>query len=375
MKGRKFISLLMVLVLALVSVFALVGCSQHPVDDSFQGAISEQSYETKDSAVRAFLDNEISGIATYANFISYDKEDELSQKEIDALNLDDLCDVSEIVSVERGTVTFSDNNSYASSDDVMTMSANTAALGKSKDNDGGNKTTSLVLITFRNSYKYFVESFKKGQLITKSYISEILDYKKYVNMTETSVSESSAGLLGFMAKTKITTVTKITENAIYSKITTKAPTGNSVIESYIIRSGYSYYAYQRTGDDDDSMSSWQTMRFTYSSIEDFVESIFNFDHTYFERIDSGFTMADDKFKSYVEDVLSASGSINGEVTSGKVDYHVEDGRLSSSEAELKITVTTEGVSVNATSKATTEWTDYGTTVIDIPSELRAKVGM
>lgn len=55
MTGRKFLSLLLVLVLALASVFAFAGCSKHPADESFTGAISAESYETKEEAAVAFV--------------------------------------------------------------------------------------------------------------------------------------------------------------------------------------------------------------------------------------------------------------------------------------------------------------------------------
>lgn len=368
MTGRKFLSLLLVLVLALASVFAFAGCSKHPADESFTGAISAESYETKEEAAVAFVQQEINGKATNAIFVSYEKDKDLSEKEISNLNLGDKYSVSDVESAEMGEVTFEENvqTSYVGDDSVATLSSRAAEFGVVR------KTSRMVIIKIGYVYLYYVPVFEKGEMITNSYISMILDYTKYRNMTEKSVSKSSVSLIGIKNETTITTTTKVTENALYSKIVTKAAEGSGIVELYVIERNSSLYAFQRTGEKENEMSSWKKVYFTYSSIESFLQNLFKFDHSYFERTKSGFKMSEDKLIAYVNDIMdNAFDSIGAEVTSGEVNYYVEDGRLSSSDVTMKMKVEAEGMKLNAKSTAECEWIDFGTTEIEIPAEITA----
>lgn len=257
MTGRKFLSLLLVLVLALASVFAFAGCSKHPADESFTGAISAESYETKEEAAVAFVQQEINGKATNANFVSYEKDKDLSEKEISNLNLGDKYSVSDVESAEMGEVTFEENvqTSYADDDSVATLSSRAAEFGVVR------KTSRMVIIKIGYVYLYYVPVFEKGEMITNSYISMILDYTKYRNMTEKSVSKSSVSLIGIKNETTVTTTTKITENALYTKVVTKAAEGSGIVELYVIERNSSLYAFQRTGEKENEMGSWKKVYF------------------------------------------------------------------------------------------------------------------
>ncbi len=64
------------------------GDSEEYTVDTFKGVVSEQSYKTKDTAVQAFIAEEVGGKNLEAVFIEYIKEADLTQAEIAELNVE-----------------------------------------------------------------------------------------------------------------------------------------------------------------------------------------------------------------------------------------------------------------------------------------------
>lgn len=365
MKRTRIAALLLVLVLALASTFVCVGCGKdkkkadkHPADNSFAGAMSTESYESEDDAAAAFVENEINGKATDATFVSYKKEKDLTKSEIEALVLGGDYSASEVVSAESGKVTFTEDN----------LESRAARSSSSS----GNKTSRIFIIKIGNVYFYYTPVFKKGETLTKSYISEILDYNKYTNSTIISTSKATAQ--GVSATTTITV--KYAENGVYSKTEIKSIGVYSVTELILVPYTNEYgttllgYTRQGTSENEDEMSSWSSTYLGYSSIEGFLKASFNIDHSYFERADWGFKMSKDKMNQYMNDTLGDfMSAYGGEIKSGDAKYYVADGKLSTSEAKMTLATNYGTFTVTATGK----YTNFGSTVVEIPEEISAKL--
>lgn len=367
MKRTRIVTLLLVLVLAFASTFVCVGCGKdkkkadkHPADNSFVGAMSTESYESEDDAAAAFVENEINGKATDATFVSYKKEKDLTQSEIAALVLGDGYSVSEVVSAESGKVTFAEN-------EIQSRAARSSS-------SSGNKSSRIFIIKIGNVYFYYTPAFKKGEVITKSYISEILDYNKYTNVTIVSTSKVTAQ--GASATTTVTV--KYAENGIYSKTEIKSfgvyQITELVLVPYTNGDVSRLLAYQRTGESEDEMSSWSSIYVGYNSIRDFLVASFNIDHSYFERADWGFKMSKDKMSAYLTDTMgNILDAYAGEITSGEAKYYTQNGKLSSSETKMTMKIQVSNMTVTMTATATGKYTDFGSTVVTIPDEILAKL--
>ena len=351
-KKNYFLALVIALVMALsVSMFALAGCGggdPHPADTSIEGAISAQSYASADAAASAFLTEELNGNSTSVSFVSYTKEADLTEDEIAKLNLGDI-DVESVTSVESGRVTFTENTRAA-----------------------GEKTARVYIVKVGNVYFYYVPIFERGEIITKSYISDILDYRKYTNVTETSVTSSSASGI----TSKITITTKITEKAIYQKME-QAAMGMTIatLETYIIDSNGTLFLFVKTSSPEYPDASWQSGSTTeYTDIPTFIEDMFKFDHTYFVKTNSGFELSADKLSSYLEDVMSGL-EIMGTITDASAKYYVKDGKLDETSVNISMQMTVEANNTTMTVKVkatgSTTYTNYGTTTVDIPPEITA----
>ncbi len=366
MTRKRFVSLFLALVLVMTSLFVIVGCdnnkndasvNEYPTENSFTGAISAESYSDANAAASAFVANEINGRATNATFVSYAKDKDLTADEIAKLDLGEGYSASDVDSAESGNVTYTEKG----------------AKGRAAAASSENKTSRMYIIRIGDYYFYYVPIFKKGELITKSYISDILDWKKYANVTETSVSTTTMSVQGETLTTSVSTVVKITENGVYSKMSTEMFGEVEYTEMYLIL--------QKTEDGKEKLtafisygedSEWISGSIEYDTVEDFLEESFNFDHTYFERSDYGFKMSSEKLSQYVSDVLQNTlEAFGAEITAGDAKYYVVDGKLSSSDVEMSMSVEYMGVSASASVKATCEWTDFGTTVIEIPDEIKA----
>lgn len=356
MKKFKLFAGLLAMVVAVAASFAFVGCSDvpegdtHPADNSFEGKISAESYASTDAAAAAFLEEEINGASTEVTFVSYTKEGDLTEEEIAQLKLGEIA-VADVQAAEKGNIAYTENGAGVLA-------------------SAGEKTVRAYMIRVGDRYFYYVPIFKRGELITKSYISDILDYSKYLNVTETSVTKATTSAGGMSMTVTTTSVAKISSDRVYAKISIAMPAmsgeENQVTETIILPSESGLKIFIKYNN-----RSWeQSGTAEYSSIEEFIEEMFKFDHTYFVKTSSGFKLSNEKLMTYLDDVMSEFASM-GTVKSGSAEYYVKDGKLDSASVKISMTTQSQGMSVNVNVNGSTTYTDYGTTTIDIPAEVQS----
>ncbi|MCH5165483.1 MAG: hypothetical protein J1G01_03675 [Clostridiales bacterium] len=359
MKKRPVLAIILALVMSLAAVFSFVGCGNdgkgesHPADDSFVGCLSAESYDSQDSAVRAFLTEELDGAATQTTFVKAEEGEALSEEEIAQLALGDAIDVNDIESAVHCTVTYTEEK--------------ITKVQTSADND--NKTYDLIIIKIGSLYFYYIPVMPKGGSITNSYIAMICDSSKYMNVTETTVSTTTSTVKGISVKVVLTATTKLAGDKAYLKMVLSIPImqQTETEEYYLVTENdhlvtYAYSEYT---------NSWQRMgESNYTSLEQLMrEEMFKFDHSYFERIDSGFKMIDGKLEQFVSDVMSGqinSAAANLTVTKGSAYYYVKDARLDEVVVKLTMKGKADGENVTVSATARTRYSNFGTTEIDLP---------
>ncbi len=349
MKKKPFISVIMTAILTVAAVFALVGCGgddaaeQHAPDKSFQGSVSENSYATTDDAVKGFLAEELNGEATTATFVSYEKVGDLTAEEIAELNLGDGFADATVDSAENGTVTYNE--------------ATTSAVSESAE---GAKTARVIIIKVGSVYWYYVPVFKSGEAVTNSYMSNVLDFTKYANVTETITSKTTVSAQGQSQSVTVKVTTKIDNDKIYFKQVAPAVTGGSeTSEYYFVSTNEGLIMYSKVG------SEWSPSSTEFESIDAFLEEAFKIDHSYFVKTDSGFKLASDKFQAYIDNVMPEM-PYQGTIKSTTANYYVKDGKLDSASAKLTMKASLMGQSMNVSANISTTYTDFGTTVVNLP---------
>lgn len=163
----KKLTIIMLIAAMLVCSLAFVGCKDNGGD--FKGAISEKTYDSREDAVKGFLQEEISGDAFNAEYVGYKKISELSQKEIHNLPISDD-DKAGIKSVEKGEVEYREQPK--SQEDVLTKYAS----------DNGKSIVYIIFYT-ANEIKYFLPVIIKGDTLTASYFDYLFDMNRYLNCT------------------------------------------------------------------------------------------------------------------------------------------------------------------------------------------------
>ncbi|MCH5161531.1 MAG: hypothetical protein J1G04_05825 [Clostridiales bacterium] len=374
MKRKSIVAVFLALVMSVVAVFALVGCGggggskdKHAVDDSFVGCISSESYSSADSAVRAFLTEEIDGAATHTTFVDAKEGKALTAKEIGNLELGDEISVDDIDSAVYYTVTYTTDN--YSGYGILTSA------------DSDVSSYKIVVIKIGSRYYYYVPVMPNGGTLTKSYISMVCDPSKYQNVTITETSNTEAkvsmGPLGNMTSNSvITSITEITEDKVHLKIVTsmamsmvgESEQDEATMEYYIVKVGDSLVAYYY----DDDSEEWRRGggATDYSSIEEVIKEAFKFDHSYFERTSSGFKMSEGKLEQYLTDVMGSSFEaildMGLEINKASAEYYVKNGRLDESVVNISLGVSMGSLGTTAKATAHATYTKFGTTKITLP---------
>ena len=350
------------------------GDSEEYTVDTFKGVVSEQSYKTKDTAVQAFIAEEVGGENLEAVFIEYIKEADLTQAEIAELNVEQKVD-----SAEKGKAV------YSVSDKAKTSAS--AKEGGEEENRGEQR---LYVLSVEGEYRYYTPAPQTEENITRSYFEDVLSFSKYVNCTIKAQAEIGSSVEAKSDQFGMSTVSKafsdgyikITENAIVSYGIMKGTyTMNGVeqeetIESYsytvnteqgvrvnVYSNGKDSYSLSVNGEENEGMVFISYLGYNVS------------EHIYYVKTAKGFALRGDMMEKYIKENITEDDEIN-EFTVDKdtiIDYYVKDGRLSKVDGNVKYFIDMKDgrgtVKMNWTNISKSEFCDYGTTVAEIPDEV------
>lgn len=354
------------LTLALCAALVLPACSKKEnYSETFIGYLSQNSFSSENSAVRAFLKEQLSGETADCTLNGYRSYGSLSQTELEKLGLDEKFE-----SADKMTVNYDNGNSE-------------------------NRKATVYVLKSASGYRYYSPLPKSGEAVTLSYYDSMLSNKDYSNCTVTTTysghfysiestylqvfkfadtkayfkqtiptmkvdfyMEQTAG--GFEYYSKLPFLGDngyYTEEEINKKVKEKYGS-DYYFEGYVLRKGGKEYPL-------DSFSS-------ISELSSFIYAA-NYDSSYFVKTDYGFCMPFEKFKEAVYSLSGMLGEdsdeivfeINKHIASLNIKYYVSDGRLSKIDYVVQAIVSDDPkdlVSVEMHSK----FTDFGTTEVNLP---------
>lgn len=333
------------------------------VSDTFEGAVSEESYDTAEEAANAYVSNEIAGDFNVESVDAVSKG-ELSDKDVKALDLPEELS-NGITSVEKFEVSYELSEEKASS--LASSRASTKII--------------VYVIRYGKEYKYYTPCPADGETITKSYYDSVFDKEKYENCTfvNTSYVEVKAGFQKLSA-----TVTQTIKRDGGKILFEQKITGDSQLTGQLGGSSPYLAAYMETDENGDTTTyvkqsefgSW-TEGYLYGvnaeSVVPFADQYL--DYTYFSKTNFGFALkGDNALRFYTETINANASNQNVKVEIISLDmyaeYYVVDGVLSGMrmeyEGNLKASAQGQTQKQTTIGENTMTCSDYGTTVVEKP---------
>lgn len=349
--------------------------NNYPVDSSFKGAVSKQSYSSQNAAAQAFLSNEISGEATQPSFVSYTTKSTLSTSEISKFDIE-VSSGSRITSAECGEIEYQDNSNVSAKN---ASKAGDVFIVKTK------KLTIYIFVIDMTDYKYFAPELNKGDIITKSYYDDVFDQSKYVNCTITETASSSSVsrqkygnmTLETSGTYSASATVKLTEDATYCIATQEMTTymngslmesSSSTAELYIeYTDGEISKMYTRVNGGE-----WK--RATSSSVDIRQYTTPKMDNSYFIKTDYGFTINSEKFSQYVQKQINSISSNNNmgityDELSASAAFLVKDGKLDQIKTTVDGSYSMSGITGTTSGESLDVYSNFGTTTVPSKSSL------
>lgn len=341
---KKFAAFAAAVALTLGLVMPCVGCGGDTVAE-FSGAVSTVTYQSIEEAVKGFLKEEVSGDALEAEFVSYEKEKDLSDSEIEELALGEYAEG--LISAEKGTVEYLDNGTE---EETAPTAAKTYRRG-------------VYILGYVGTYRFYVPAATEGETLSKSQFSSVFDAAGYTNCTVEGlyVEKDADGTYEVSSPISL----KVTEEAIYWKESHTYEGETDYYEMYgVMRNSKLHFA---TRNSEEPFVKTDADMGDYDSIAEFFTDWFwNFfpipDHSWFEKTAKGFALRADKTEEFLGMEGPGLGAGAGEIT---VQYEVgiEDGRIKDYIMKFE--------SAEGTSTRTIDFSEFGSTELTVPDEVNA----
>lgn len=322
--------------------------------ETYTGAVSEQTYPTKEEAVGGYLETEISGKSTTAVLVDYTVEKELTKTEVADLEIpkeytEDLQSVEELL-VE-----------YAEMQNLSDLYARSVAVAES-----GPVTykRTVYLLTYTAMFRFFVPALDKGEGLTSSYYDSTFEADKYVNCTMDAVITTVEKYDGYTYTSTTKANAKATYNALYEYDTRISDYSTYYSELYMVDTADGIY--QASREIGEKFSEVYKVPSEYgNTINEYFMGWFDarfgqLDHTFFEKTETGYALRGDK---YAEFLIAQGFDLDAE--NSRIEYiiNIADGRM----ADVKMVVENGGNSY----KMTVKFSNFGKTVINVPNEVKA----
>ena len=372
------------LVLSMAAVFLLCiaiigGCGNDNKENSvnysetYQGAVSSETYETRDEAVKGFIATEINGKTTEAVLVGYEKEKELSEQEINSLAIDEEYKTG-LISVEKGQVTYSENSQ-------TTVKKQLTANAAESDTD----TKDIYILEYTDEYRFFTPELENGETLTASYFNSTFESSKYANCTmEMNMKLDmvfKTSEYNMKSTSDINSIMKVIPEALYVK--TESKTSGLGQSSAVSDAGYyigttdGIYEITKNG------NNWKAKKVTNDNetIEktmteyfmEFFKAMFGeFDHTYFEKASTGYTLRSDKLEEFIENQPEDSlmGTFMGAGYKFDEPYliNIADGHLSDVRMKISNNNNNQAINANIVYEMNFKFYDFGNTDVSVPTE-------
>lgn len=371
-------------------------------DETFAGVVSDEVYRNETYALEAFVEAELSTEAfstEYSGSLTK-KINDLTESEISGLNLGSLENIN---SVSKWEVAYSyvqrSTDGASTSSHRLTAKKATDYKTVADENDGLNYVTAYLVDSGGGEIRYYVALPEVGEHITKSYYDSVFDSSNYVNSTltygtqgeikingEQATDERALASLEMISSLKVKVYN--TENLIMSSLSYRMAGSSYGDDVYIANTAQGWKAIELTSCDDE---------FTYNE-PDISELNHNFDpdnpsawcSTYLANADMAYYIkTENGFKvdpSYKEAIIYASDNIYStsysqmyergliDINGGTLEYIVSEGKLIQEKVTVDISYTANDDPYNVIEERTCTFSDFGTTSITVPDDIKAMLG-
>lgn len=330
----------------------LILCGRTSYSETYTGYVSEQTYDTPEASLQGFLETEVSGKAVKAVYVGYTKEKELTETEIKALPMQEEF-LDGLLSVEEVRV------EYTESKDVATVSAiRTASVENVMDDV---YTRKVFILTYTGMFRFFAPALTDGDALTASYYDSTFEGEKYINCTMDASISYTVHAEGESYSFSTKAFAKATRTALYEYDVMKSSDESGTAELYMVDTARGIYCVSRK--DQGSFHGEYGYDGTVHEyfMQWFEERFGQLDHTFFEKTNTGYALRGDKFAEYLA-IEYGWGEVPKDL---QLQYiiNIADGRMAD------VTYKIEDAEFSET--MTVRFSAFGTTVIDIPSEVSA----
>lgn len=356
------------------------------VSETYVGAVSTESYSSVEKAAKAYINNEIAGKAN-SSVLKTETVQEFAPSNVDIQIPSEFLEGAD--SVEKVNVTYNIFN-------VSTYSSKEAT----ESTDTTEYTVVVYVIKYGPDFKYFVPMPVTGETISKSYYDSVFNSDKWSNCTMEVSSSIAMGMeASYQGETVHMTMNidmyqyvKYDNGKIYMHQKMTSTTNSSEmgmneseetsIYALIIEDEYGDLICYYKENEDDAWQRGYLYNIGFNKIEE-LEPFYNdyLDYTYFSKTSYGFALEKENAKQYFMQAFGAlAGDFTADVDFGSdgidmtVRYYVRDGVLTGlqNDTSINVDVSEDGVtgSIEVNVDQTATCTNYGTTVVEIPDEIK-----
>lgn len=351
------------------------------VSETYTGAISSNSYNSKEEAAEAYVTEEIAGDSN-VNIVSTTSQQEYYgpaavQNVITQQNLP-IKDTSEIESIEKMQVEYT----------VDSASAYASPMAKASSS---NKKVTVYVIKYTTHWEYYSPCPVTGSTITKSYYDSVFNSDAWGNCTYSMTLNMDMNVTAtYQGQTQNMTVkltwsqyAKYEEDKLYFEqsysYSMNVPGYGSETESenlavYMEETEEGTAVYVKGTETGMEWVEGELYQIGFSSLDELRPFASGYlDYTYFTKTDYGFELSSDNALQYLEETMGdelSSYLSEGLNVNMFCKYYVSNGVLSGmrEDATMSMNMTQDGISMkmNATIDAESSVKDYGKTIVEKP---------
>lgn len=371
MKRLITLAVSLVLIAAVTAGLGVAGADKAkneipPHSETFAGSVSAATFDSEESAARAFLTEQIAGATSNPQYTKYEKLADMTEAELAALSEAHLVDGYTLLGGERVQIGYTENGKDSS---VLTYFI---------------RTTTGIL--------YYIAPQENGQPLTADYFDSVWRGSNYVNCTATTtVSLCRTGGETPGTTNYIQRIYFADDKAYFAQ---EVP--GTVSELYFteVEGGLMPYMHFPERKDDQTFYSlaeinriseeqyhkhWilvlckgneQVDVSTLETIADIADFAFmlELDASYFVKTDFGFSMPEEKYENVYVQLFGEEARQTFEAyhIHLRADFYVYEGRLSKETTVLTMSNGEEVIAVTIE----TVYSDFGTTTVELPADRR-----
>lgn len=333
----------------------LEGAQGIDCSETYEGKLSETSYATSDAAIEAYIENEI---GNGAEVTGSKKEKDLSQSEIAELPL---------TTGQRGALTSAEE--YTVTYVTVSQTASAAVGFKLADSASGEviiKTRRVYLLVINGKVFYLDPIPATGDGLSKSYYDAVLSFDNYTNCTITQTSSVKVTADDESVNMTVDLTVRIDNGKCYYSLV-QGYDGKTLSSAYYYlnetESGLTVY---QSSDGESFSRVYGSITLQNGSTVKHISDMIlfcDYDYSYLQKTETGFTLQEEYFDGYVENALSSLPDCT--LDDACLYYYVSDGAVVKCYGRIAAQCDLNGKTYTVTSETDALVSDFGTTTVSV----------